>query len=94
MQYAEFYHNSNGYVEGSKPPRFDDAHVKLIPACGSDSVMRCDGRWSLSRCASEARAHMAKLNSGLRKGYRGFTINTGRSYTDSRTIRALETLEG
>ena len=80
MQYTEFYQYGFGTNAG-----------KLFPACGSDSVLKFDGRWGLDRCAAEARRHMAALNRGIKRGaYKGFTINAGRSFTDSRIIRKLE----
>lgn len=85
MRYIQFFHNSTGYAAGTTPPQFSPAHVKPIPDCGSDSVLRLDGRYSIDTCARIARESCRK-----RRGCVGFTLNTGRSYSDSREIRAFE----
>jgi hypothetical protein len=87
MRYAEFYHDSTGWngKDFSGP-------VTLIPACGSDSVLTFDGRWNMARCCDAARARITALNKALGKGYKGFTINAGESFTRSNTIRKLETV--
>jgi hypothetical protein len=84
MRFAQFYHNSTGYVSGSIPPKFSPDHIKPIPACGSDSVAILDGRYSIARCASEARALARK------RGYIGFTLEAGESFTRARVVRPLE----
>ena len=81
MRYAQFYINSTGYVAGSIPPRFDAAHVKPIEVCGSDGVMRIDGRFGDLRAVQEARAMCKK------RGFIGFSMHAGLSYMDSRTTR-------
>jgi hypothetical protein len=86
MQFAQFYHDSTGYVAGSIPPRFSPEHVKPIPACGSDSVAVLDGRFGMARCVAEAR-RICKA-----RGFTGFTIERGARFTDSRIVRALELL--
>jgi rRNA maturation protein Nop10 len=88
MRFAQFYHNSTGYIAGSIPPRFSPDHVRPIPACGSDSVMVFDGRYSLRRCVDLARVECK------RRGFTGFTIEVGARFADSRIERALETLRG
>lgn len=83
MKFAQFYHESTGYVEGSIPPRFDGPK-RLIPAVGSDSVMVLDGRWGLARCIAEARS-MARA-----RGYKGFSLHAGPSFAVSSQFRAME----
>lgn len=83
MRYAQFFILSTGYVSGSIPPRFDGQRVP-IEACGSDGVMRVDGRYSDSRAVMEAR------ETCKRRGFIGFTMNAGASYLDSRITRAYE----
>lgn len=84
MIFATFYKPSTGYVPGSIPPRFAPEHVKLIPALGSDGVAIFDGRFSVERCAAEARA-ICKA-----RRFHGFTIEAGPRFTDSRIVRKLE----
>ena len=79
MRFAEFYHPSTGWNG-----RDCSGPVTLIPACGSDSVLPFDGRWSERRCIERARKVCAK------RGWNGFTMNAGESYTRSRQTRALE----
>jgi hypothetical protein len=79
MTFAEFYHRSTGWngTDFSGP-------VTLIPACGSNSVLPFDGRWSLAHCIEEARYV------GKRRGYLGFTLNRGEAYSRASEIRPLE----
>lgn len=83
MIYAEFYHESTGWNG-----RDYSGPVKLIPACGSDSVAVFDGRWSRAHCVREARDICAK------RGRNGFTLNAGESFTRSRETRPLEIIKG
>ena len=85
MRYIKFFCNSTGYIAGTIPPRFSPEHVKPIPDCGSDSVLRLDGRFNMSTCVQVAREACR-----ARRGCVGFTINAGRSYSDSREIRKFE----
>lgn len=87
MQFAVFYKRSTGYIAGSVPPQFSPDHVKPTPALGSDGVAIFDGRFGLPRCVSLARDIARK------RGYIGFTIEAGESFTRSRVIRKLELLE-
>ena len=84
MQFATFYKLSTGYINGSIPPRFSPDHIKPIPALGSDGVAVFDGRFSIGRCATEARDICRK------RGFIGFTIERGARFTDSRVIRPFE----
>jgi hypothetical protein len=73
--YAQFCHMSTGYIEGTTPPQFSEAHKKPIDACGSDSVMSLDGRLSLFSMHKQAR-ELAKQRGFI--GYRlcrGLTCN-------------------
>jgi hypothetical protein len=85
--FAEFYHDSTGWngQDFSGP-------VKLIPACGSDSVLRLDGRYGLPRLHATARRYGQNLNASLGKGYRGYTLNAGESYSRAREIAPLRML--
>ena len=86
MIYAEFYHISTGYVAGTIPPQFSDTARKPIPACGSDSVLKIDGRlnaYNRVRVASDV---------CLKRGYLGFTLNAGESFTRSREIRKYQSV--
>lgn len=69
--FAQFYHPSTGYVEGSSPPRFDGER-KLIEACGSDSIAYLDGRLSL---ANKKRVAEERARS---RGYQAYQIRVGR----------------
>jgi hypothetical protein len=81
MRFAEFYHPSTGWNghDFSGP-------VKLIPACGSDSVLSFDGRWGAARVLAEARRVCTV------RGWNGFTLNAG-DYRSSRETRPLEVIK-
>lgn len=55
-----------------------------IAACGDRSVVILDGRNSADTHAAVARAEC------LKRGYIGFTLNRGETFTRSRKIRDLE----
>lgn len=61
--FAEYYHDSTGY----------QSPVHLIPACGSDSVLIMDRRYSLRRMIEQAnkRAHALRF---VQPGYKAFRI--------------------
>ena len=84
MRFAQFWKPSTGYVAGSIPPRFEAEAVRPIEACGSDGVLPIDGRLSLANAASLAR-DMCK-----RRGFIGFTIEQGASFSRSHVVRQLE----
>jgi len=86
MQFATFFKPSTGYVAGSIPPRFD-GEVVPVEALGSDGVALFDGRFGLARCVDEARAICR------RRGYIGFTISRGESFTRSRVVRRYEAVK-
>ena len=80
MRYIQFYQLSTGYVPGSIPPRFDEAHRKPIEATGDRSVVIVDGRVS-----AESVARIAE-EEGVRRGYVGYRIHKGESFTRSSPI--------
>lgn len=84
MQFAVFFMPSTGYIAGTVPPQFSPDHVRPIPALGSDGVAVFDGRWSKEHCAAVARDIARK------RGFIGFTLEAGESFTRSRVIRKLE----
>jgi hypothetical protein len=79
MRFADFYHASTGWNG-----RDHSGPVTLIPACGSDAVLVIDGRWGEARAVAYAREVC------LKRGWRGFTMNAGESFTRSRVTRRLE----
>jgi hypothetical protein len=81
MIYAQFYHDSTGWngIDFSGP-------VKLIPACGDRSVVILDGRQNMATHRDIALAECRK------RGYKGFTLCRGESFTRSAEIRKLEKL--
>ena len=82
-KFAQFYHLSTGYISGTIPPKFDEAHKLPISACGSDSIYFFDGRMSLEDCAALARTVCKQ------RGYIGFTIEA-EPLLNSKIIRPLE----
>lgn len=86
MQFATFFKLSTGYVAGSIPPRFDGERVP-VEALGSDGVAIFDGRFGLNRCAAEARELCR------RRGFIGFTVSRGESFTQSRIVRGYEAVK-
>lgn len=81
MIYAEFQKMSTGWngTDYSGPK-------EVIPALGSDGVMRMDGRWGPERRIIEARKRAEQLNAKLGKQIVGFKFLTGRSFSDSRPL--------
>ena len=86
MIYAEFYHLSTGYIEGTIPPQFSDNARKPIPACGSDSVLKIDGRLNMRNRVLIATDVCRK------RGFLGFTLNAGASFSRSREIRKYQSV--
>lgn len=78
MIFAEFYHLSTGW--DGKPKR-------LIPACGDRAVIILDGRQNRATHVDVAR------RTARERGYLGFSLHAGETFTRSRVIRDLETLE-
>ena len=83
MRFAVFHKWSTGYVAGSVPPRFD-GEKKPIPALGSDGVAILDARHNLENSAAIARDICRK------RGWIGFTIEAGESFSRAWEIRKLE----
>lgn len=81
MIFAQFFHDSTGWNG-----RDFSGPVSLIPACGSDSVLLIDGRFSRANAAAYARKIAAA------RGWKGFTLNAGDSFSQARETRGLETL--
>lgn len=62
---------STGYIAGTIPPRFDDAHKAPIDKCGSDGVMPIDGRFN------DASVHRAARMEAPKRGAIGYKICYG-----------------
>lgn len=75
MRYIQFLQLSTGWngKDFSGPK-------KLIPACGSDGVRIVDGRWSLAHIRNFAERETK------RRGYHGFEVWAGQSFTRSQRI--------
>lgn len=87
MLFAQFYQLSTGYVPGSIPPRFDDAYKRPIGACGDRAVIVLDARHSNATNDNIARAECEK------RGYIGYQIFRGESFTRNRSVSCLRTVE-
>ena len=83
MRYVQFFTLSTGYIAGTIPPKFDRSNRELIPSCGSDAVMRMDKRQGLGT------AFVIAANECKRRGYLGFQIMEGRSYSDACAVTEL-----
>lgn len=70
-KYLQFVQLSTGYIEGSIPPRFDEAHKKPIDKCGSDGVMPIDGRFC------DATIHQVARSEAPKRGAIGYKIAHG-----------------
>lgn len=84
-RWVEYYEMSNGYIEGSIPPRFSEDARKPIPMVASDSVRYLDGRWSLQSCITAARTYANDL---MRRPV-GFKIMVGERLSTSRPLTDL-----
>ena len=80
MIYAQFYSMSTGYVDGTIPPQFDDAHKKPIEACGDRSIVIIDARLSKENIGAIA-AKTCK-----ERGYCGYRIFKGDSILNGKPI--------
>lgn len=70
MTYAKFYHDSTTY----SPERDDwNGPIRLIPACGSDSVLIMDGRLAKRTMIERARAYAHRLRH-VKPGYKAFRL--------------------
>lgn len=82
MVYAQLHHSSTGWngLDFSGP-------VKSIPMCGTEGVIKLDGRLTETNMI---RYVLAKISKHIKREYiTGFTLNTGRSYSDSAPVTAL-----
>jgi hypothetical protein len=75
MYFIQFFHMSTGYVQGSIPPRFDNAMRTPIEATGDRSVIVLDGRESASTHHNIARVE------GAKRGFIGYKICKGSSFS-------------
>lgn len=80
MIYAQFFHMSTGYIAGTIPPKFDDAHKTPIEVCGSDGVLILDGRLGTERMAEMARDVCQK------RKFCGYRIFRGERFSDATPI--------
>lgn len=78
--YAEFYHNSTGYIDGTIPPQFSAEHIKPIPACGDRSIIWLDGR--MSRC----NMHYIAAEECAKRGFIGYKLIKGESLSNASAI--------
>ena len=83
MIFAQFFQMSTGYVEGSIPPRFDEAHKRPIEACGDRGVLVIDGRLSPETIGDIARKE------GAKRGYVAYRIFRGDTFTRSSPISGI-----
>ena len=83
MYFAQFFIDSTGTI----PPQFSPVHIKPIPACGSYSVVRLDGR--LSSYGMHKRA--AEL--ALHRGFVGYQICKGESLGTAKPITIFNKVE-
>jgi len=70
-KYIQFYGMSTGYVPGSIPPKFSEAHKKPIELCGSDSIFPIDGRFC------DATVHQVAKEQALKRRAIGYKITHG-----------------
>lgn len=71
---------STGYIEGSIPPQFDDAHKKPIEACGSNGVLILD-----ARCSTQFKLDVAEVTC-KKRGFVGYRIYQGVSFSSAKPI--------
>lgn len=80
MVFAEFYQNSI-------PNPWNNFCSSPVSACGDRAVIILDGRERPASWAEVAREECKK------RGFVGFTLNKGRSFSDSAVFRELELIE-
>jgi len=81
--YAQFFTYSTGYIAGTIPPKFDDAHKRLIEACGDRGVIQIDSRlknWHIGLIARETCEA---------RGYEGYQILRGDSLLSAKPISGI-----
>lgn len=88
MRYAQFYSESTGCVPGSIPPRFDPARAELIEACGDRAVVIIDARIRPEAAGQIAAQECAK------RGFKGWRMFEGESFTRSRPVSGLWRIAG
>jgi hypothetical protein len=66
--FAEMIQESTGY------PSYTDKDKKLIPACGMNSVVYLDGRFTLEKLIESARDHAVKYKYPAFRVCKGATI--------------------
>ena len=85
MRFAQFFTMSTGYIPGTIPPEFGTPSP--IEACGSNAVLIIDGRLSLHNATTTA-AKVAK-----ERGYVGFSIHQGESFSSSRELAGFKEIK-
>lgn len=80
--YAQFYHNSTGYVPNSIPPQFKAEYIKPIEILGSEGVYILDGRNNLDTMINDVENRAQKL---LKKPI-GYKIIRAERFTDKGKI--------
>ena len=86
MLFAQCYHLSTGYVENSIPPLFLKENKKLIPVCGSNSIIYLDGRNKIENLIEKAKEECKVRN------YLGFQLFKGESLNRSTKLSELITI--
>lgn len=81
MRYVQFFALSTGYIKGTIPPQFGEK--KPIEACGDRSVVILDMRRKIENDIPQIE-EMCK-----QRGYIGYSIREGKSFTDSKEVRPL-----
>ncbi len=79
MRFAQFYRPSTGWNG-----RDYTGPVTLIPACGSDSILYIDGRFSDATAKRLARETCEK------RGFNAFTLHAGASLLSERQTCGLQ----
>lgn len=80
--FAQFFHPSTGYVDGTIPPRFD-GEKKPIEACGTDGVFILDGRLSYSNMIEQSN------RIALQRRYIGFQLRRGDFKSNNATSQLI-----
>lgn len=88
MRYAQFFQMSTGYVPGTIPPVFDWARQQPIEACGDRGVIVIDQRIRPADAGRIAAAECAK------RGYVGWRMYEGRTFTDSKPVSGYWAVAG
>lgn len=83
MIFVQFYKESTGYVAGTIPPKFDEAHKRLIEACGDRGVLVIDDRLKSETVGAIAARECAA------RGFLAWRIFNGESFARSRPISGL-----